>query len=203
MPEHLAFEKALRKSAEVDLHKWLLRTRAVRMDRLGNQLLPCSALAGYQDGGVGRSDPGNRTQHLHQRSALAYDLVKMKFIIGIQAVQRCFLLLLLFAQFDRRTDGFQQHKIVPGFGHKIESACLHSLHGKRNRSPCRHQDHRNVGLEDLHLLQQLYAFFTGGGQRKVHIHQDKLRRRPAYDSQRFFRSRNSIRLEPGPFQQEG
>ena len=115
------------------------------MDRLGNQLLPCSALAGYQNRSVGRSNPGNRPQHIHQRGTLANDLIKMKFIIGIQAVQRCFQFLLLFAQFDCRTDGFQQNEIVSGLGHKIESSCLHPLHGKRNGSPCRHQDNRDVG----------------------------------------------------------
>ena len=173
------------------------------MDRLGNQLLPCSALAGYQNGSVGRSNPGNRPQHIHQRGTLANDLIKMKFIIGIQAVQRCFQFLLLFAQFDCRTDGFQQNEIVPGLGHKIESSCLHSLYGKRNGSPCRHQDNRDVRLENLHLLQQLYPLFTGRSQCKVHIHQDQLWHHPAYNSQCLFRSWNSFRLEPGPFQQEG
>ena len=173
------------------------------MDSFGNQLFPCSALTGYQDGGIGRSDPGNCSQHIHQRGALAYDLVKMKFIVGLQSVQRPFLFFFLLVQLNCRADGFQQYEIVPRFGHKIESTCLHSLHGKRNGSPCRHQYNRDIGLEYLHLLQQLYAFFTDGSQRKVHIHQDKLRCHPAYDSQRFFRSRNCFRFEPGPFQQEG
>ena len=60
--EHLALEQGRRDAAEIHLDERPLRPPAVAMDGVGDQLLAGAALAGDEDGRVGRRDAANQLQ---------------------------------------------------------------------------------------------------------------------------------------------
>src|SRR2546422_218482 len=56
MPEHLRLEQPFGERCAVHRHEGSARAPAVVVDELGDQLLAAAALAGDEDGGVGRGD---------------------------------------------------------------------------------------------------------------------------------------------------
>src|SRR5204862_95925 len=83
--EHLALEQRRRDAAEVDLHEGLRATCAVAMQRLRDQLLPGAALAGDQDGCVGRCDAADEIEHAEERRIAADDVREVVTLVELRA----------------------------------------------------------------------------------------------------------------------
>ena len=148
MAEHLALEQALRDATKVHLDKGLLHALAVDMDGFGNQLLARSAFARNQHRSIGTGYASHCVQHFHQPFGLTYNMA------AIQCGSLFFRHLFRGGRkLKGRLDALQKSSIVPRLGYEIECAGLHTLHGKLDTSPCRHQNNGHIGTEHLYLLQ--------------------------------------------------
>ena len=104
---------------------------------------------------VGLCNAGNGIQYVRQALATTDDMITIECVV---LFLRCFF--RSSGKFQGRLDTLQQGSVVPRFGNKVKSSCLHSLHGKLDTPPSGHQYHRSVGTEHFHLFEQSQTFFT-------------------------------------------
>ena len=171
--EELALEDALGQSAGVDGDQRTGGAQRNRMQRLRHQPFAGAVLAGDEHVGVGGAHARDHVEHRPHgrrlRDQLREALGAQGAILGFQALsfaQRA-------AQLDLRFEDGREARVVPGLLNEIARAAAHGLHGQLHRSPGRHHDHRQGGIEALDAVEQLETFLAGGGvARVVEVHQD-------------------------------
>ena len=173
--EHLALEQALGDAAQVDLDKRLPRPSAVEVYGFGYQLLARAALAGDEDRGVGGGYACHGVEHVGQPARLADDVAAVQHRRAVSLV-----LYRWGGKGEGGLDALQQGGVVPGLGDEVEGTCLHALHGQLDAAPGGHEYDGHLGAEHFDLPQQGEAFFAGGGEGEVHVHQYQVRRLRAH-----------------------
>jgi hypothetical protein len=81
--EELALDQPGRDRRAVDLRQRPVLARALVVDGAGDQLLAGASLPGDEDGGVGRGDALNSTQHRQQRVAAADHLREVVLVVNL------------------------------------------------------------------------------------------------------------------------
>ena len=77
------------------------------------------------------------------------------------------------AELDLRLEDGGEARVVPGLLNEVARAAAHGLDGEFHRTPGRHHDHRQSGVERLDAVEQFQAFLAGGGvARVIEVHQD-------------------------------
>ena len=134
---------------------------------------------------------------------MSNNMAKIKPLIHLRTVQRPITLPFLFAQSQGRTNGFEQHQVVPRLRDEIERTGLHPFHRQGDRAPSRHQDYRHIRTEHLDLTQQPQSLLSRRGHGEVHVHQDQLRDLLTHTLDSLLRLGGRLRLKARMFQQEG
>ncbi len=94
MPEKLAFNQLFRNRGAIDLHKWLVGSLAVIVQRVGHQLFSRAALAKNQNAAIGGSGKLQLLAQSFHGNAVANDAVAAPQLRSQLAVLRRQLRLL-------------------------------------------------------------------------------------------------------------
>ena len=151
------------------------------MDGLGYQFLARAALAHDEHRSRGGRDAGHQFEHLLQGCRTADNLAEPCRVDSRETGR------LRLVQFERRAHRLQQGAIVPRLGHEVKRPGLHSLDGKLDAPPSRHQDDGHTGLEHLHFPEQPQALLPARGEREIHVHQYQFKCLRTHQPQSLFR----------------
>ena len=78
MAKEFAFKKMPRNGSAIYHHKGHILALGTKMDRVRDKLLPCSALALYQDGGIARGYAVNYVEYLVHTPTFAHHLLEVR-----------------------------------------------------------------------------------------------------------------------------
>ena len=155
VPEELAFDQSGRYRGTIDSHKWAFFSRAVVMQRLGNQLFSGAGFAQNQHRAVNLGSALDLGKDIFHLLGLADDLVQSKLLIEppTQAIE----LFVLLHSFQSAANEQDQFIGVDRFGDVVISAGLHRLDcAFRGFFPGKYNELR-IGLALLPELEQLDA----------------------------------------------
>jgi len=147
--EELRLEQVLGHCRGVDRDEGFRRARAVAMQRARHQLLSGARFARDQHRRRGLRKPADGTEHFLHRLRLPQDLGGS--LLGL------FLLLLPQRLVQGAPDEINRLVNVERLGQVLERAALKRRHRRLEVRIRGHDDHRQVGMALLHLLQQLQA----------------------------------------------
>ena len=178
--EHLALEQRRRDSAEVDSYERAARAGAVPMNRIGDQLLARTALAGNQDRCVGGGDPPHELEDAAQPEVAPHQISEV--VALVQRLPAEHLLIRArprVGQTQCRPHRTQHLLIRPRLGDEVRGARLHPFDRERDRAPRRDQNHRQRRRRRLDLVYQGDAFLARSPAREVHVLDDQPEGPPA------------------------
>ena len=125
MPEQLGFKQFFGDRSTVNYDKRLVPARAVKVDRLGEKLLPRSGFAANQDGCIGRSSLRGVVENPHESAGMPQNVLESELAVDI--APQCANFLKQAASLHRAINQSPQLIRVKGFGEIVVRAGLHGL----------------------------------------------------------------------------
>ena len=142
MTEEFTFEECFRDGGTIHFDKRLSGTGAGIVDRIGDQLLSCSALTPDEDRGLAGRHPSNQSHHLlHFKTSIN------NILEGISLLKPCLEIPVFPDQggpFQHFLDDEKEFIKIDRFGQVVERARFHRCHSRFNRSVSGHHHHRKV-----------------------------------------------------------
>ncbi len=123
------------------------------VDGPGHELLARARLAGDKHRGLGGRGLVHHGQHQSHRLGLADDLVQPVAVLQVHLQQS--VLLLGLGHLDGLGDREEQFLIGEGLGDVVEGADLHGLDRGLDGAVGGHDEHRDVGVVSLHVLEHV------------------------------------------------